>query len=55
MEVFFIKALDENGQIKGMEKSYDGFPTEELQRFVAEKYCAYLVEISKGIEFLPFE
>ena len=55
MEVFFIKALDENGQVKGMEKSYDGFPTEELQRFVADKYCSYLVEISKGVEFLPFE
>ena len=55
MEVFCIKALDENGQAKGMLKNYEGFPSEELQRFVAEKYCAYLIEISKGTEFLPFE
>lgn len=55
MEVFYIKALEENGQVKGMEKSYDGFPSEELQKYVAKKYGAYLIEITKGIEILPFE
>lgn len=55
MEVFYIKALDENGQVKGMLKNYEGFPSEELQKYVAKKYGAYLIEITKGIEILLFE
>lgn len=57
MEVFYIKALDENGQVKGMLKNYnyEGFPSEELQKYVAKIYGAYLIEITKGIEIFPFE
>lgn len=47
MKVFLIKALDENGKVKGMEIAYES-PSKDFQKFVSDKYCTPYVEITEG-------